>query len=671
MLSHSPVRGAQTYRPDIDGLRAVAVGAVVLSHAGVPLMSGGFIGVDVFFVISGFLITQILQRELAGGEFSLIAFYERRVRRIFPALMVVIAATLIGGAVLVPPDALKDLTGSAVATAVFSSNLWLWRSATDYFGPGAAYQPLLHTWSLAVEEQFYIVYPLLLWWASRWSPRWTLPVLGMLTAASFATALIDTEQRPVAAFFLMPSRGWELGMGCLLALALARSSTPSTTSVLAPRAVREVLGAVSLTAIVAACMMYDETTPFPGTAALVPCLAAAALIGVGAHGGSLASRLLASRPFVSISLLSYSLYLWHWPLLAFVRIYRDNEDLPPTLALACVVTATGLAAITWALVERPVRSRSARPVTVFSFAGIATVAVVTVSLAGWHSGGFPTRFDVDTIRIYAAARDINPDQDRCTARDPSTWSPCRFGEGPADAPVSFLLWGDSHAVTLMSAANAAATALRQTGMLAGLDACPPLLGVVWRRPGFHFCASFNAAVLRHLNQRDDIKTVILAARWPLIVSGSRVDSEPGGPVQMVYSDRDTEGTPDNPTLVLQGLAATIDAVHKTGREVVIIGGVPEIGWRVPRRFGDAQRFGLALPPLPTIETVTQRQAAATSIIERSLTGGATHVPLVNIFCTPVCQIEADGRPLYTDSHHLSHFGAVRKLTPTFKALLGD
>jgi hypothetical protein len=223
----------------------------------------------------------------------------------------------------------------------------------------------------------------------------------------------------------------------------------------------------------------------------------------------------------------------------------------------------------------------------------------------------------------------------------------------------------------MSAANAAATALRQTGMLAGLDACPPLLGVVWRRPGFHFCASFNAAVLRHLNQRDDIKTVILAARWPLIVSGSRVDSEPGGPVQMVYSDRDTEGTPDNPTLVRQGLAATIDAVHKTGREVVIIGGVPEIGWRVPRRFGDAQRFGLALPPLPTIETVTQRQAAATSIIERSLTGGATHVPLVNIFCTPVCQIEADGRPLYTDSHHLSHFGAVRKLTPTFKALLGD
>ena len=383
MLSHSPVRGAQTYRPDIDGLRAVAVGAVVLSHAGVPLMSGGFIGVDVFFVISGFLITQILQRELAGGEFSLIAFYERRVRRIFPALMVVIAATLIGGAVLVPPDALKDLTGSAVATAVFSSNLWFWRSATDYFGPGAAYQPLLHTWSLAVEEQFYIVYPLLLWWASRWSPRWTLPVLGMLTAALFATALIDTEQRPVAAFFLMPSRGWELGMGCLLALALARSSTPSTTSVLAPRAVREVLGAVSLTAIVAACMMYDETTPFPGTAALVPCLAAAALIGVGAHGGSLASRLLASRPFVSIGLLSYSLYLWHWPLLAFVRIYRDNEDLPPTLALACVVTATGLAAITWALVERPVRSRSARPVTVFSFAGIATVAVVTVSLAGW------------------------------------------------------------------------------------------------------------------------------------------------------------------------------------------------------------------------------------------------------------------------------------------------
>lgn len=377
------------YRPEVDGLRALAVVPVILFHAGLPGFGGGFVGVDVFFVISGFLITSIIAAELDTGRFSVAGFYERRARRILPALFVVLAACLpFAWAWMLPRD-LGGFADSLAATAGFASNVLFWRSA-DYFDSAAELKPLLHTWSLAVEEQYYLLFPPLLVLLWRLPRRTRLVLLAAVGVASLALAQWASHAAPAAAFYLLPTRGWELLVGSLLALAGPALTAPVRGSGL----LAETGGALGLALLAFAVLAFDRQTPFPGAWALVPTLGAALLI-VCATPRTVAGRLLGSRPLVGVGLLSYSAYLWHQPMLALTR-HRSLQ--PPGHVLLAVVALASLALAyaSWRWVERPFRrpGRFDRR-EVFMLAAAGSVAFLAAGLAGHRAQGFPGRLPTE------------------------------------------------------------------------------------------------------------------------------------------------------------------------------------------------------------------------------------------------------------------------------------
>ena len=370
------------YRAEIDGLRAIAVTAVILFHAGVAGSDGGFVGVDVFFVISGFLITQILIDEMEGGSFSILRFYERRVRRILPALYVVLAASFVAALYFMLPSALVDFTRSAVATLLFISNIWFYHS-TDYFATEADREPLLHTWSLGVEEQFYLFFPLLILLIWRFGRPRVAMILGVLTVASLALSEVGWRVDPAANFYLLPSRAWQLAFGSLGALAWTRSGGRIVES----RGLAEALSIGGLALVLGSIILMDAGTPSPSLWALLP-TGGALIILLFATDRTLVGKLLALRPMVLIGLMSYSAYLWHQPLFAFVRTATTIEFTPVVQLVLCLVTFA-LAWATLILVERPFRNRSfLRRGQIFSGAAATTAALLLVFGTTLVSGGF-------------------------------------------------------------------------------------------------------------------------------------------------------------------------------------------------------------------------------------------------------------------------------------------
>ena len=366
------------YRPEIDGLRAVAVVPVILFHAGFELFSGGYVGVDVFFVISGYLITTIIAGELAEGRFSLRRFYERRARRILPALFFVMLCCLPFAWMWMLPAEFKDFSHALIAVSFFASNILFWRQS-DYFAPAAEENPLLHTWSLAVEEQFYIGFPILMliaWRFGRNPVFWTVAGLSLL---SLMLAEWGWRTAPDATFYLLPTRAWELGAGALCALWLHGR---------APQA-RPLPAGLGLGLIVTSVLVYDAATPFPSLYALAP-VGGTVLIILYGGAGTLTARLLSGRLMVGIGLISYSAYLWHQPLFAFARLRSPTHPSAELMALLAVA-ALGLAWLSWRHVELPFRRRP-RPAlpaqrTVFAASGLATAAVIALGLFGHATDG--------------------------------------------------------------------------------------------------------------------------------------------------------------------------------------------------------------------------------------------------------------------------------------------
>ena len=652
-------RGA--YRPDIDGLRSIAVVPVVLFHAGFQLFSGGYVGVDVFFVISGYLITGILADEIDRGRFSLVGFYERRARRILPALFVVLATCLAVGWVLLLPNDYLDMARSVLATLLFLSNFWFAAATSDYFGPGAEMMPLLHTWSLAVEEQFYIFFPLLLWLILPRGRRLTVRVCLLLSVISLALVTLTLPKWPAASFYLPYGRIWELGIGSLVALGLAPD--------LSRRWRREAVAAAGLALILFAVFVYDTHTPFPGATALLPCLGAAALIAAGGQGPSLATRLLSLRPMVAIGLISYSLYLWHWPVIVFTRHYYGGRELEIGQSAACVAAAFLLAWLSWAWVERPFRRRppegpSRRAIFLGAGAGIAVFAAFALVLL--RAGGLPARFGPEMQSLLAAAADRNPARDACFNRPPGTPF-CHFGAAPGpDGRADFLLWGDSHADAVMPGVALAAERAGQAGEFAGRNACAPLLGVNRIDLGrTTTCSRYNDEVLAALRARDDLGTVILVGRWALTSEGTRPPSEEGEPARLAEVGAEDTPPQDNFAVFEAALRRTVAALRATGREVVILGDVPEIGWDVPRLVFSEERWGHPLPPRPDIAAVARRDARAEQLFAdlAAADPGVRYVPVAEKLCDPECEVTLGDQPLYFDSHHLTAFGAREIMAP--------
>lgn len=626
--------------------------SVLFFHAGFDHFSGGFVGVDVFFVISGYLITMIILREIEAARFTVAGFYERRVRRIFPALFVVVAFALIAGAAILAPIDLRELGASAAATTVFASNMYFWWRVGYFDGP-AHEKPLLHTWSLAVEEQFYLLFPLILVFIARYLRGRYGVLIAACVVVSFFLSLRATATEPSAAFYWAPMRAWELMTGALLAV----GAVPAIRNA----AVREAAGVAGLLLVLASFVLISAETPFPGVAAVAPVLGTALLIHTGESGDCRINRLLAVRPLVFGGLISYSLYLWHWPLLVYAKFLAIRE-LTTAESAGVLILSFFAAVASWKFVETPFRNREflrRRSLFAWSAAVMSVVMAAGVTLVLLQGALTPNR-----NAVYGARAAGDPDWyhwNQCTKRARALakgGEPCAIGG--RDGEKRFVLWGDSHAEAFATGVDEVAARQEIGGYMITKHACPPLLGISRGSSG---CPRFNEMVLEFLADRPELDTVVLSARWALSATGQRYGQEEGERVRLVdLQAGDTDSGEANEVLLARGLERTVAALRKLGRRVVVVGQVPEIGINVPGAYQVARLTGRDVNDLiaPTTAEFERRRAG----VQRATAGlesvsGVTVVEPSDMLCdSRICAVTVDGYALYRDNGHLSSMGAI-------------
>lgn len=655
------------YRRDIDGLRALAIIPVVLYHAGIPGFSGGFVGVDVFFVISGFLMASLISGEIAAGEFSLIRFYERRIRRIFPALFAVMIASFAAAWFLLMPAEFGYFARSLKAAALFTSNIQF-EKESGYFDIGAQMKPLLHTWSLAVEEQFYILFPLLLMVVNRFARRHVILLLASLLAISFAASTWVLFRSPVDAFYLLQFRAWELLLGALLAFKAI--PVPRQSVVRAGMA----FGGILLIGV--ATLGFSDQTLFPGPAALLPCLGAGLIIHARDDSGP-ASRILRSKAMVGVGLISYSLYLWHWPIIVFSREITGRElslFQGGLIVLASLVMAT----LSWRFVERPFRGHGTGVKRGPLFAGAATLMVTALGIGDYvaHHSGLPSRLPAEVQKVYAATYDesrfgVPPCFADSTKTGPSAadiraGKLCPLGAESSSKP-SFVVWGDSHSGAMAPAIDAAAKQIGLQGLFAGHSSCPPLPGIQLTPCGdTERCGAFNGAV-RDLITSQHIPLVFLVAYWPKYVHDAEMPNE--GP----YFDPSVPPPlEDRSASVDQSLDSLLADLTRQGIRVVLVSDVPEMGRYMPEAIAKAMMRGTSTEIAPPVDYIEERQALSRRILNR-VAGkyGVTIIdPLPSICSNGRCDALRDGLPLYKDADHLTATFATT-LSPLYVPVLSE
>jgi peptidoglycan/LPS O-acetylase OafA/YrhL len=638
--------GSGHYQPDIDGLRALAVIPVMLFHYRLGHVPGGFVGVDIFFVISGYLITSVLLRDIRMARFSLVRFYERRVRRILPALFFMLALVALAAPFVLLPGDLVNFGKSVLATTAFVSNFYFW-TQSGYFNRAAEFAVLLHTWSLAVEEQFYILFPLCLYFVTRLRRTYMLAALTLLALGSLAAGILLSYQHASVAFYWPISRAWELLLGALLAvgaLPIVRASW-----------LRHALSLGGLLLILASFVLIDSTQPFPGWVALAPCLGAALLIYANLCGGGAGNRLLALRPLTFIGLISYSLYLWHWPLLVLARGVVPLEPTRTQLALLLVLVFL-IATFSWWYVERPFRSGAQRfsARQVFRFAALASGAAAIGGAALCLDEGWAWRFPAFRPEVTASANAIYP---QCFSRGSARARRedlCLIGSG--GGPASFILWGDSHAQRWALPVAETATDRARRGYLASAGSCPPLIGVGWP---LHDCLAFNEEIVRLIDRHPEVSPVILAGLWADYAEGTHYRSDEGYGSFNPLTDLQSPGelASDNQRVFARALERTVTHFTAEGRRVLVIGPVPEIRYPVPETLFKMARFGGSRPFGPTRAEFDSRQGgvlAALAAVARL--PGVTVVYPADLLCADACAVERAGVPLYIDDNHLSTTG---------------
>ncbi len=600
------------YRPEIDGLRAVAVLPVLMFHAGLSVFSGGYVGVDVFFVISGFLITGLIREDLARGNFSILGFYERRVRRILPALTFTVLATSVVAFAVMLPSFLVDYSKSLVSVSTFFSNIYFWRFS-GYFDASATLRPMLHTWSLAVEEQFYIFMPIAAYVVYRFLQRAWLWIFAAAALASLALSIVAMQIGPTANFFLLPTRAWELLLGALFASIPAR----------APRgAIDQVMAAGGLGLILWAVFAYDEATPFPGLTALAPCVGSALIIYFAHPKATIIGQLLASKPAVWIGLISYSLYLVHWPIAVFWRYITLQE---PGLwgAIAIIALSIPLAWGSWAFVERPFRKRGGASSLRVVMIGLGALGVIgAIGAFGWASHGLPQRFRAETVEAPETSGDaaISWRNGVCFFEgtpDLSAWSADACVINPGGGTPA-LLWGDSFAAHYVPGITRATEggSLRVYEYTAA--GCPPVLS--YDSYARRWCAGFNARALEIVDELG-IQRVILSARW--------IDLRRRG---------------------LDQLRSTLEALRERGVDVYVVGQSPIFIADVTVIGGRGHdAWTLAMDRIVNEELLEIVEASGAHFID----------PLATLCEGELCALRADGQYLYFDYGHFSQSGSTR------------
>ncbi|HET9047940.1 MAG TPA: acyltransferase family protein [Chiayiivirga sp.] len=632
------------YRPEIDGLRAVAVLPVILFHAGLPGFSGGFVGVDVFFVISGYLITRLIWLELTQRRFSILDFYERRARRILPALFVVLLASLPMAWLWLPPSDMQDFCDSVVAVATYTSNFLFW-SQSGYWDTASELKPLLHTWSLAVEEQFYLLFPALMLLCHRLGKGRIILLLATLSALSLGLSIWAARYAPSFGFYLLPTRVWELGMGALLALGvpeLTQRAGRNTTAAIAA----QTLPVIGLAAIVTAVFSFDHRTPFPGVHALLPTLGAALIIAF-AQPQTLLGRVLAWRPIVLIGLVSYSAYLWHYVLFAFAR-HHAMEEPSSGLLLGLSVASLVLAWLSWRWIEQPFRDRKRfRRAQIFGFALLASAAFIGTGLVGTFSHGFVSRSSIqaNSDAVFEHVLDINPGLDARCEGNAIDEPACRTSDRP-----EILVWGDSYAMHLVDGIVASQADVQLIQMT--LSVCGPIFDrAPWFEPGYEDawgqdCLAFNDAVRTWLQGHPGVRFAVLSSPFTQYLKAG-------------WLDQDGVRHPIDTASAQRAFLQTLGTLESLGVTPIVFSPPPSNGKDLGRCVLKAKWQGLDPDQCNfDIKDMSNEVKDANAFLQ--IIANHYHVIFMETLLCPQghCITHLGGIPIYRDSGHFSRAGAA-------------
>jgi peptidoglycan/LPS O-acetylase OafA/YrhL len=623
------------FRPDIEGLRGVSVLLVLLFHLQIGMFAGGFVGVDVFYVISGFLITQIILRDLRARQFRLVDFYLRRACRILPAYIVMLAgAALVAYALFLPP-AIWSFDTALKASLLFISNI-VYANQTGYFMSEYEFNPLLHTWSLSVEEQFYICIPIILMVTTRWLAPARL-YTGLLVASLIAAIIGGLHDQSIV-FFSSTARFWEFLSGALVAIIRPRT---------APAAHRwiGIAGAVSLALSL---VLVDGASPFPFPSPGLAVIGAAGLICGGENLG--AGSLLSHRIVRFFGAISYSIYLWHWPIIVYTR-YANILPLNAGLKLALAAASILAGYVSWRFVERPWRY-SYRSISVRNLAFGASTAVVVVLCGLFYRSHLVHRtFNPDAMKLLSEKNTSDPLR-HCLNLPLQA---CKIG-APDKAP-SFILWGDSEAVAIASKIGTEAMSAGKAGTLVVTDSCPPLLGVRgWYSKSIARCADQNDFILRAAKDQQ-ISVLIIHAYWLAALTATSL-KEPSVIADLLGRTRSRE---DKLKDFTDKLAATINTIRRPGLTIVLIGGVPLPLANVPEGLAVAAQFGRTVELGRTwVDFKSRFGAIEETLADAARRSGVTFIQPSRSLCdATLCHVVDRGEPLFLDAGHLNPLGASK------------
>lgn len=642
--------GSSAYRPEIDGLRAIAVGGVVLYHFGLPGLTGGFTGVDVFLVISGYLIGAILWREYTRtGSIALGAFFLRRLRRLAPAWLVLAFVVFAAGYHILLPHDFRELGKALIAATLFAANIHFYRG-TGYFDGAAEEKPLLHMWSLSLEEQFYLVLPLLLVICAR-RPRLAFALIAGGGAASLAASLAMTWRNPDAAFFLFPFRAWELVAGVLLAILTAGRP--------APRGGRLALAgsALGLALVLGGMLLIRPGDGFPGVAALAPVLGTLLLIhfGQAAHP---VNALLSAPPMRALGLISYSLYLWHWPVRSLSH-FALGPDQGLAVTLALVALSIALAVLSWRYVEQPFRHGWPGPRPLVAGAGGAMALLLALGAWPFLAGGLPGRWPAPVLAQEAAARDFIQDWSRCRTPGDGPFAGVEICDLGPEGPPALLAWGDSHLRAIKEGLEAAAQEAGLPVRLIWRAGCPPLFGVSKTESAATpqqdaACHAANARIEQAL--RDDPPPgILLVGRWSYYAEG--------GGVGIDAHNRIALDAPYDASV-----RRTLDRLAAGGSRIWVMRQVPEIpGYSsldTARAMARAEAVSPARFTTPRAAAERREAAGLAPFRAAAQAGQITLIdPWPRLCDAQECRVMAGpggpaGQPLYFDNNHLTNTGAL-------------
>ena len=677
------------YRSEIDGLRAIAVLPVIFFHAGLQAFSGGFVGVDVFFVISGYLITSIIISEKQAGTFTLVNFYERRARRILPALFVVMAACLPFAWMWMFPDEMRDFSRSLMGVSAFVSNILFWRES-GYFVTAAELKPLLHTWSLAVEEQYYVLFPLFLIYTYRFGRRWVMWALLVVFLISLSGAQWGSAHKTIANFYSLPTRAWGLIMGSFIAYlvpnsshACAKNSGPNRLSL------NQYGSLIGLLLIAFSVFYFNRETPHPSIYTLIPTVGTACVI-VFASPITLVGRVLSSQILVFVGSISYATYLWHQPLFAFARLRTINE--PNTLVfVGLTLTAMVLATFSLRFLELPFRNPkfiSRKGIFVVALTG--TLCFFILGALWYSKSGLPDRFSADLYpKFFPKKTNESTACNLAAVESAKTLQYCYFGDTNASRTVA--LYGDSHAQTLFSELDADFKTHAIRGLRVYMTNCeiiPKILVANGSHKSIHRqqkeCLETYSLLLAYLKQ--NVSAVIISLRWTMRmypVAGSvdelAFNNGEGGREHIEpkkYTTLDLNGIP---SMVGAGKKDAIDMLLRTMNElnkpVLVLHPIPEVGWDIPK-YNFVSYLNDQFTPM-SISTSHEHFKNRNSFVNDVLNNVPNYQNLIHIkperhLCDSLikgrCVSQWNGTPLYYDDDHLSNAGA-RMLTPDIMSSL--